>query len=84
MERVLHKSTVCMVVIQTMVNMLAVTNQEIFHLLRLHFIHHPGTVSCGCRGMCVCVSGPNEFCENIPAYIKLKPLFGECYWTDNH
>lgn len=55
MEQALHKSTECMVVIQTMVNMLAVTNQEIFHLLRLQFIHHPGTVLCGCRGVCVCV-----------------------------
>lgn len=39
-EQELHNSAVCMVVIQTMVNMLAVTNQEIFHLLRLQFSHH--------------------------------------------
>lgn len=44
MEQALHKSVVGMVVIQTMVNMLAVTNQEIFHLLRLQFSHHLSTV----------------------------------------
>lgn len=33
-----------MVVIQTMVNMLARANQEIFHLLLLQRIHHPWTV----------------------------------------
>ena len=35
--------SVGMVVIQTMVNMLARTNQRIFHLLVLQFIHHSGT-----------------------------------------
>lgn len=35
--------SVGMVVIQTMVNMLARTNQGIFHLLMLQFFHHSGT-----------------------------------------
>lgn len=42
-----------MVVIQTMVNMLARTNQGIFHLLVLQFIHHSGTAlyTLGCVGV---------------------------------
>lgn len=60
MEQALHKSTVCMVVIQTMVNMLAVTNQEIVHLLWLQFSHHLSTVG-ACVSLCVCVNDLNEF-----------------------
>lgn len=42
--RYISPQSVGMVVIQAMVNMLARTNQRIFHLLMLHFIHHSGTV----------------------------------------
>lgn len=46
MDQALHKSVVCMVVFQTMVNMFAVTNQEIFHLLRLQSSHPLSTCVC--------------------------------------
>lgn len=69
MKQALHKSVVCMVVIQTMVNMLAVTNQEIFHLLRLQFSHHLSTV-----GARVCVNGPNEFYKNVAPYVSTSEV----------
>lgn len=50
-----------MVVIQTMVNMLEVTNQEIFYLLRLQFNHHLSTV-----GARLCFNGLNQFYKILP------------------
>lgn len=65
-----------MVVIQTMVNMLAVTNQEIFHLLWLQFSH----LSTGgaCVSLCECVLMIRMNFRKIYPYIlvplKLKSL----------